>query len=108
MCCALCGLEVGTEKKGDNAFVDHQRWSSSCELIKGLFAGNIPIGSEASLPSQETSRSYDVCGPFMELRPNSRPEQSKHNHLFFGFYMYEYVFIPVLKILKLVFCCYSG
>jgi hypothetical protein len=75
--CAFCGVEVGYWKKGDNAIADHQRWSPSCGFINGLFVGNIPIGSETSLPSQQTSRSYDVCGSLMELRPNSRPEQSK-------------------------------
>ena len=74
VCCAFCGLEVGHWKKGDSAFADHQRYSPSCKFIKGLFVGNIPIHSETSSPSQQTSRSYDVCGPFMKLRPNSRPE----------------------------------
>jgi hypothetical protein len=70
----FCGVEVGYWKKGDSAFADHQRWRPSCGFIKGLFVGNIPIHSETSSPSQQTNRSYDVCGPFMELRPNPRPE----------------------------------
>ena len=61
------------------------RWSPSCGFIKGLFVGNIPIHSETSSPFQQTSRSLDVCGPLIELRPNSRPEQSKYNHLYLGF-----------------------
>ena len=88
--CAFCGAEVGYWKKGDNAIADHQRWSPSCGFIKGLFVGNIPIHSETSSPPQQTSRSYDVCGPLMELRPNSRPEQSKYNHLYFGLYVCVY------------------
>jgi len=86
VCCAFCGVEVGRWEDGDDAFRDHQRWSPSCGFVKGLRVGNIPIGSDgqpgtssssSSLPlsSQETSRSYDVCGPYMELRPNSGPEQ---------------------------------
>ena len=83
--CAFCGVEVGYWKEGDNAIADHKRWSPSCGFIKGPLVGNIPIHSETWLPSQQTSRTYDVCGTFMELRPNSRSEQSKHNHLYFGF-----------------------
>ena len=81
--CGFCGVEVGYWKKGDNAIANHQRWSPSCRFIKGVFVGNIPIHSETSSSPQQTSHSYDVCGPLMELRPNSRPEQSKYNHLFF-------------------------
>jgi hypothetical protein len=84
---------------GGDAFIDHQQWSPSCGFIKELFVGNIPIGSEISPSSQQTSRSYDVCGPFMELRPNSHLERSKYDHLYFGFYMY--VFITVQKFSKL-------
>jgi len=94
--CAFCGVEVGRWEEGDDAFRDHQRWSPSCGFIKGLIVGNIPIGSDgqpgtsssssssslpSSLPSsslshyQGTTHSYDVCGPYMELRPNSGPEQ---------------------------------
>jgi len=102
--CAFCGVEVGRWEEGDDAFRDHQRWSPSCGFIKGLIVGNIPIGSDgqpgtssslpssssssslpssssssSSLPSSSfyrgTTHSYDVCGPYMELRPNSGPEQ---------------------------------
>jgi hypothetical protein len=52
--CAFCGVEVGHWK-------DHRRLSPSCGFINGLFVGSIPIGSE-TLPYQETTRSYDVCG----------------------------------------------
>ena len=83
--CAFCGVEEGYWKEGDNAFSDQERWSPSCKFIKDLFVGNIPIHSETSSHSQQTSHSYDVCGPLMELRPNSRPEHSKYNHLYFGF-----------------------
>jgi hypothetical protein len=88
---AFCGVEGGRWEEGDDAFTDHQRWSPSCGFIKGLIVGNIPVGSDgqpgtslsSSLPlsSQETSRSYDVCGPYMELRPHSGPEQGRLHYL---------------------------
>jgi len=105
--CAFRGVEVCYWKDGDNAIADHQRWSPSCGFIKGLYIGNIPTHSETSSTSQQISRSHDVCGPFMELKPNFRPEQSKYNHLYFGF-ICTYVFIPVAKIFKFLFCFYSG
>jgi len=98
--CAFCGVEVGYWKEGDNAIANHQRWSPSCGFIKGLFAGNIPIHSETSSLPQQTIRSLNVCGPLMELKPNCRPEQSKYNLLYFVF-ICTYVFIPVLKKLKI-------
>jgi len=94
--CAFCGVEVGRWEEGDDALRDHQRWSPSCGFIQGLMVGNIPVGSDgqpgtssssSSLPSslplssQETSRSYDVCGPYMELRPNSGPEQGRLHYV---------------------------
>lgn len=80
--CAFCGVEVGRWEQGDDPLRDHQRWSPSCGFIKGFIVGNIPIGSDgqpgtssSSSSSQETRHSYDVCGPYLELRPNSGPEQ---------------------------------
>jgi hypothetical protein len=61
---------VGCWEPGDDPFKDHQGWSPSCGFVKGLLAGNTPIG-----PDDLPGRSYDVCGPFMELRPNSLPER---------------------------------
>ena len=84
--CAFCGVEVGRWEQGDDPFRDHQRWSPSCGFIKGFIVGNIPIGSDdqpgtSSTLSQETSRSYDVCGPYLKLRPNSSPEQGRLRYL---------------------------
>lgn len=78
--CAFCGVEVGRWEEGDEPLRDHQRWSPSCGFMRGLMVGNIPFGSDgqpgtSSSSNQETSRSYDVCGPYMELRPHSGPEQ---------------------------------
>jgi len=41
----------------------------------------------------------------MELRPNSRPENSKYNYLYFRFYVY--VFITVQKRFKVCFYRYK-
>lgn len=92
--CAFCGVEVGRWEEGDDPLSDHQRWSPSCGFIKGLIVGNIPVGydgqpgTSSSLPSsslplssQEANHSYDVCGPYMELRPNSGPEQGRLHYL---------------------------
>ena len=65
--------------------------------------GNIPICQPGtSLPSQETIRSYDMFGSFMELKPNYRPKQSKYNYLYCVFYVY--VIYSGTKILKVCFC----
>jgi len=37
----FCAVEFGHWVEGDNAFKDHQRWSPSCGINKGLFAGTI-------------------------------------------------------------------
>ena len=78
VCCAFCGVQLGDWEKCDNPFKDHQRWSPSCGFIKGLFVGNIPIGStdQPTTSSEQPTRSYDVYGPHVELRPNSQPERS--------------------------------
>jgi len=78
VCCAFCGVQLG-DWEGDNPFKDHQRWSPSCGFIKGFFVGNIPIGStdQPTTSPEQTTQSYDVCGPHFELRPNSQPERSK-------------------------------
>jgi len=33
--CAFCGVEVEHWVEGDDAFKDHQRWSPSCEFLRG-------------------------------------------------------------------------
>jgi hypothetical protein len=86
ICCAFCGAQVGCLEEGDDAFTEHQRWSPSCVFIKGLFAGNIPIGPEnqpGTSSPPETARGNDVCGPYMEMKPYSRLERSKYNSLYF-------------------------
>jgi hypothetical protein len=82
--CAFCGVEVGRWEEGDDAFRDHQRWSPSCGFIKGLVVGNIPLGSEGqpgTSACQEAVSGNDVCGPHMEFRPFSGPEQGRLRYL---------------------------
>jgi len=78
--CAFCGIEVGRWKERDDALKEHQRWSSSCGFVNGLFVGNIAILSndQPETLSQQPNSSYDVCGPHMQYRPNSRPERCKY------------------------------
>ena len=62
--CSICEAELGHWEERDNPFKDHQLLSPSCGFIKGLFVGNMPIGSD-NLPEtspQQPTLSYDVCG----------------------------------------------
>ena len=52
--CAFCGVEVGYLKEGDDAFIDHQRWSPSCGFMKGLFVGNIPIDLDIIISTNQS------------------------------------------------------
>ena len=45
VCCAFCHVRLGQWKQGDSPFEEHNRWSPSCAYMKGLFVGNIPVGS---------------------------------------------------------------
>ncbi|XP_069680761.1 baculoviral IAP repeat-containing protein 7-B isoform X2 [Periplaneta americana] len=88
--CAFCGVEVGRWEQGDDPFRDHQRWSPSCGFVRGLPVGNIPINAEGGQPEPspgEVRRSYDVCGPYLELRPNSGPERGMSNGVHHGLMM---------------------
>jgi E3 ubiquitin-protein ligase XIAP len=78
--CVFCGVEVGYWEEGDDPLRDHQRWAPSCGFVRGLQVGNIPIsrdGQPEAPSTQEASRGYDVCGPFLEFRPNSGPERGE-------------------------------
>jgi hypothetical protein len=104
--CAFCGVEVGWWQEGDSQFDNHKRFSPSCEFVKGFVVGNIPIdkpeisqeparskevcgcgfkvflSKNNPIDNSEPNRSRDVCESFMELRPNSRPEQGKKAYLY--------------------------
>jgi hypothetical protein len=56
--------------------------------LKGFPSKSNPIDKS------EPTSSRDVCGSFMELRPNSRPEQGKENYLYY-FLCVELLFIQV-------------
>jgi len=64
VCCAFCGVQVGHWEEGDDPFKEHQRWSLSCGFIRGLFVGNIPIGStdQPTTSSEQPTQSYDCVG----------------------------------------------
>ncbi|KDR19613.1 death-associated inhibitor of apoptosis 1-like [Zootermopsis nevadensis] len=79
--CVFCGVQVGQWEEGDAPFTDHQRWAPSCGFVRGMPVGNIPINSDGHPETQE-SRSYDVCGPFLEFRPNSGPERAVSRGLY--------------------------
>jgi len=92
--CAFCKVEVGRWEEGDDPFKDHRRWSPYCEFIRGLPVGNIPISSDSqpeTVTAMEANRSFDVCGPYMEVRPNSGPERGMLCclHLMLSFVMWE-------------------
>jgi len=74
--CAFCNVELG-QWQGDDPFKDHQRWSPSFGLIKGLFVGNTHTGytDQPETIHQQSARSYDVCG--------SRHSKYTCWHLFF-------------------------
>ena len=82
VCCAFCEVGIGHWEKTDNPITEHQRWSPSCDFIKGLFVGNIPILSNNQ---PETSSQHTASVSHMEYRPNSRPERGKYNYFYFIF-----------------------
>jgi len=106
VCCAACGVEIGYWLKEDDPFQEHERWSPSCGFIRGLFVGNIPIGStdQPTTSPEQPTRSRDVCGPHFELRRNSRPERCKYTSLYFyfcnvcAFYIPSLIFNVILQI----------
>ena len=85
VCCTFCGVQLRQWKQEYDPFKEHQRWSPSCGFIKGLFVGNIPIGSTdqpmaSALTSLQPNRSSDLCGSW----------RSKYNCLYL-FFCYVYV-----------------
>ena len=58
VCGAFCHVRIGQWKQEDNPFKEHKRWSPACAFINGLFAGNIPVGSN----NGQLIRIRDVCG----------------------------------------------
>ena len=64
---------MGHWEEGGDALKEHQRWNPSCGFAKGLCVGYIPILSndKPNKSSDQSTRSRYVCGPRIELRPNS-------------------------------------
>jgi len=54
LCCALCRAQVG-HWEGDDPIKDHQRWSPSCGLIRGLSSGTSLMVLPTSLPHRLSS-----------------------------------------------------
>jgi hypothetical protein len=79
--CTFCEAEVAQWVEGDDAFKEHQRWSTSCAFVKMLFVGNIPAPPKTS--QQQPSSSNDVCGSYMEYTLKHRVQNvSIHLRLF--------------------------
>ena len=57
--CAFYGVQLSQWEQEDDPFKERERWSPSCGFIKGLFVGNIPVGS-----SHQSTHNRDVCGPW--------------------------------------------
>lgn len=69
--CLLCGWV-----EGDNAMVEHQRWSGRCRFVNNIPCGNVPIGVDPkTIPPYVKGK--DVCGLYgLKYKPNSGPENS--------------------------------
>lgn len=73
--CAFCNIEIGQWQRGDNAMIDHQKWSDDCPFVLGYSCGNVPI--DANDISMSSSSGQDTCGKYgIEIRPNSFPEKN--------------------------------
>ena len=102
--CAFCGVEVGHWVDGDDAFQNHQPWSSSYVFVKGLFVGNIPAPAETS--QQQPSSSYDVCGPYMEYTQKPRVQSVVSIYLLLLIYFLLCIIFGSTLIF-IVFCSYK-
>lgn len=84
--CAFCGVKVDRWEEGHDALKEYQGWNPSCEFAKGLFAANIPIFNDQPQKLFEKPKSnYDVYGPHMQCRPNSRPQRCNYIFTFIYF-----------------------
>uniref|UniRef100_A0A1B6CU38 RING-type domain-containing protein n=1 Tax=Clastoptera arizonana TaxID=38151 RepID=A0A1B6CU38_9HEMI len=65
--CAFCGVEVGCWVEGDNPKEDHRRWSPSCNFVRNLPTGNVPIDFSSNFSTRDNG--VDTCGRYgIELR----------------------------------------
>ena len=76
VCCEFSKVQLSQWKK-DDPFREHERWSASFKFIKGLFVGNIPVGSN----NEKSTRSRDVCGS----------SSCKYHCLYLFFYMFVFL-----------------
>lgn len=76
--CFECHVEICQWVEGDNAMVDHQRWSARCRFIRKINCGNVPIGVDPNTVLPQRPRSTDECGLYgVVYRPTSGPDN--HN-----------------------------
>jgi len=87
---------VGNWEEGDDALKEHQCWSPSCGLARGLCVGNNQIlsNNQPDKSHQQATRCCDLYCPHFELKPNSRPERRKYYYLYFFFCFYASVITP--------------
>jgi hypothetical protein len=80
--CAFCAVKLGHWVEGDDAFKDHKLFCPSCEVIKGLFAGNIP----APLKTPQQQLMNNVCGQYIKyILKSSRPKRCNYTFTFIYF-----------------------
>jgi hypothetical protein len=64
-----------------NRKLRHLNLKSEADCRKTFEGWSVPFIDKNRLPAART-HSRDVCGSFMEVRPNSRPEQGKKTYLY--------------------------
>lgn len=74
--CAFCNIEICRWEAGDNAMLEHQRWSNACPFVRFIDVGNIPLNPNEKVEIPRVSE--DICGRFeIEIHHNSvRSEQN--------------------------------
>ncbi|XP_011630434.1 death-associated inhibitor of apoptosis 1-like isoform X2 [Pogonomyrmex barbatus] len=83
--CFECGTVLAGWLEGDDAMIEHQRWSGRCRFVRNIACGNIPIGIDPStVPSSH--KQLQTCGLYgIRYMPNSGPdnlqleETTEHN-----------------------------
>ena len=61
--CHFCRVEIGMWQEDDDVLTEHERWSPSCPLIRGLPTNNVPI--DANALNSALAVDHVVQGPFI-------------------------------------------
>lgn len=70
--CFECRLALRKWSKGDNPWVDHQRFSENCRFLRGIPCGNVPLDTDPDKIPPPQPRSRDFCGVYgLQYRPNA-------------------------------------